>query len=147
MIILDVNKVSKNFGYGTLFENVTFSLNEGESISIVGHNGCGKSTLLKLIAKEERLDNGSVSIKKDATVAYLDQVISDKSDNRIVKDILLETFKEINELMIKIKKYEKLMEEDSEKYLEAYCKLLEEYSSIGGYDVDVRINTTALGII
>lgn len=146
MIILDVNKVSKNFGYGTLFENVTFSLNEGESISIVGHNGCGKSTLLKLIAKEERLDNGSVSIKKDATVAYLDQVISDKSDNRIVKDILLETFKEINELMIKIKKYEKLMEEDSEKYLEAYCKLLEEYSSIGGYDVDVRINTVCSGL-
>ena len=146
MIILDVNKVSKNFGYGTLFENVTFSLNEGESISIVGHNGCGKSTLLKLIAKEERLDNGSVSIKKDATVAYLDQVISDKSDNRIVKDILLETFREINGLMIRIKKYEKLMEEDSERYLEAYCKLLEEYSSIGGYDVDVRINTVCSGL-
>ena len=146
MIILDVNKVSKNFGYGSLFENVTFSLNEGESISIVGHNGCGKSTLLRLIAKEERLDNGSISIKKDATVAYLDQIISDKSDNRVVKDILLETFKEINNLMNRIKKYEKLMEEDSEKYLESYCKLLEEYSSLGGYDVEVRINTVCSGL-
>ena len=146
MIILDVNKVSKNFGYGSLFENVTFSLNEGESISIVGHNGCGKSTLLRLIAKEERLDNGSISIKKDATVAYLDQIISDKSDDRVVKDILLETFKEINNLMNRIKKYEKLMEEDSEKYLESYCKLLEEYSSLGGYDVDVRINTVCSGL-
>lgn len=146
MIILDVNKVSKNFGYGSLFENVTFSLNEGESISIVGHNGCGKSTLLRLIAKEERLDSGSISIKKDATVAYLDQIISDKSDDRVVKDILLETFKEINNLMNRIKKYEKLMEEDSEKYLESYCKLLEEYSSLGGYDVDVRINTVCSGL-
>ena len=146
MIILDVNKVSKNFGYGSLFENVTFSLNEGESISIVGHNGCGKSTLLRLIAKEERLDNGSIGIRKDATVAYLDQIISDKSDDRVVKDILLETFKEINNLMNRIKKYEKLMEEDSEKYLESYCKLLEEYSSLGGYDVDVRINTVCSGL-
>lgn len=146
MIILDVNKVSKNFGYGTLFENISFSLNEGESISIVGHNGCGKSTLLKLIAKEEKIDNGSISIKKDATVAYLDQVISDKSDNRIVKDILLEAFKDINELAIRIKKYEKLMEEDSGKYLDVYCKLLEEYSSIGGYDVDVRISTVCSGL-
>lgn len=146
MMILDVNKVSKSFGYGALFENVSFSLNEGESISIVGHNGCGKSTLLKLIAKEERIDNGSISIKKDATVAYLDQVISDKSDNRIVKDVLLETFKDVNELSIKIKKYEKMMEEDSNKYLETYCKLLEEYSSIGGYDVDVRINTVCSGL-
>ena len=62
MIILDVNKLSKNFGYGQLFEDVSFSLNEGESISIVGPNGCGKSTLLKLIAGLERADFGSVSI-------------------------------------------------------------------------------------
>ena len=41
MIIVDVNKVSKNYGYGILFENVSFSLNEGETISVVGSNGCG----------------------------------------------------------------------------------------------------------
>ena len=146
MIILDVNKVSKNFGYGTLFENVSFSLNEGESISIVGHNGCGKSTLLKLIAKVERLDSGSVSIKKDAKVSYLDQVISDMVDERVVKDVLLETFVEINQLMVKIKKYEQLMNEDSEKYLDTYCKLIEEYSSKGGYDVEVKINTVCTGL-
>lgn len=146
MIILDVNKVSKNFGYGTLFENVSFSLNEGESISIVGHNGCGKSTLLKLIAKVERLDSGSVSIKKDAKVSYLDQVVSDMSDDRPVKEVLLEVFEELNSLMNKIKKYEELMNEDSEKYLDTYCKLIEEYSSKGGYDIDVKINTVCTGL-
>ena len=64
MLILDVNKLSKNFGYGQLFEDVSFSLNEGESISIVGPNGCGKSTLLKMIAGIEKVDKGSVNIKK-----------------------------------------------------------------------------------
>ena len=64
MIILDVNKLGKNFGYGKLFEDISFSLNEGESISIVGPNGCGKSTLLKMIAGIERKDTGTVSIKK-----------------------------------------------------------------------------------
>ena len=64
MIILDVNKLDKDFGYGKLFEDVSFSLNEGESISIVGPNGCGKSTLLKLIAGLERVEGGQVSIKK-----------------------------------------------------------------------------------
>ena len=61
MIILDVNKLSKDFGYGKLFENISFSLNEGETISVVGPNGCGKSTLLKLIAGIEKPDSGNIS--------------------------------------------------------------------------------------
>ena len=63
MIILDVNKLDKDFGYGKLFEDVSFSLNEGESISIVGPNGCGKSTLLKCIYR---------ILKPDAGAVYLD---------------------------------------------------------------------------
>ena len=90
MIILDVNKLGVNFGYGQLFEDVSFSLNEGESISIVGPNGCGKSTLLKIIAGLEKADNGQVSIKKNAKVAYLDQTGSSVVDDRPVYDILKE---------------------------------------------------------
>lgn len=66
MIILDVNKLAKNFGYGQLFEDVSFLLNEGESISIVGPNGSGKSTILKMIVGLEKIDSGSINIKKDA---------------------------------------------------------------------------------
>ena len=102
MIILDVNKVTKNFGYGTLFENVSFSLNEGESISIVGPNGCGKSTLLKIIMGLERIDTGSVSIKKGTKVAYLDQTSSDKVDDRKVIDILKDVFTDLNKMSLKI---------------------------------------------
>ena len=46
MLILNVDKISKNFGYGQLFDNLSFPLNEWESFSIVGLNGCGKSTLV-----------------------------------------------------------------------------------------------------
>ncbi len=98
MIILDVNKLSKDFGFGKLFNNVSFSLNEGELISIVGPNGSGKSTLLKMIAGFEKIDSGTISIKKDAKVAYLDQVGSSYEDNRCVYDILKNSFSELNKI-------------------------------------------------
>ena len=64
MLILDINKVSKDFGFGPIFEDLSFSLNEGEKISIIGSNGGGKSTLLKMIAQIEKCDGGTISIKK-----------------------------------------------------------------------------------
>ena len=151
MIILDVNKLSKNFGYGQLFEDVSFSLNEGESISIVGPNGCGKSTLLKLIAGLEKADKGSVNIKKGASVVYLDQTSSDKVDDRLVIDVIKDAFIEINKLSALLKKYEDIManpesQEQYDKTLERYCRLIEEFGNMGGYDIDVKIGTVCSGL-
>ena len=151
MIILDVNKLSKNFGYGQLFEDVSFSLNEGESISIVGPNGCGKSTLLRMIAGVERADKGVVNIKKGASVAYLDQTSADRVDNRIVFDVIKDVFVEINNLAARMKKCEDIManpssQDEYDKELERYCNILDEFSNKCGYDFDVQINTVCNGL-
>ena len=66
MQLLNVSDLKMSFGFGSLFEDVSFALNEKESISIVGPNGCGKSTLLKIIAGLEKPSKGQVSIKKGA---------------------------------------------------------------------------------
>lgn len=151
MIILDVNKIGQNFGYGQLFEDVSFSLNEGESISIVGPNGCGKSTMLKMIAGLERIDKGTVSIKKDARVAYLDQTGSSIKDSRPVYEILKDAFLELNSMEKEINRLQKLMEdnlgeEEYNKTLEKYCDLVEKFSIAGGYDMDVNISTVVEGL-
>ncbi len=151
MIILDVNKLSKDFGYGKLFENVSFSLNEGESISIVGPNGCGKSTLLKMIAGIEKIDNGTVSIKKDAKVAYLDQVGSSYEDDRCVYDILKDSFVELNEMekrlnMLQEQLSQQSLSNDYDTILKKYCNLIEKFSMLGGYDIDTNINMVAEGL-
>ncbi len=153
MIILDVNKLGVNFGYGQLFEDVSFSLNEGESISIVGQNGCGKSTILKLIAGLERMDQGNVSIKKDARVGYLDQTGSSLEDNRPVYEVIKDGFGKLVEAERLIEEYQKLLEEidpeDTEKYnavLEKFCSMQEKFSMAGGYDMDTNINIVVDGL-
>lgn len=151
MIILDVNNLSKDFGYGQLFKDVSFSLNEGESISIVGPNGCGKSTLLKMIVGIEKIDSGTVSIKKNAKVAYLDQTGSSIKDDRKVIDILKDVFKNLNEMGERLNKLEmklndNLSEDEYNIILNKYCNLLEEFSSKGGYDIDVNINIVVEGL-
>ena len=151
MIILDVNKLAKNFGYGQLFEDVSFSLNEEESISIVGPNGCGKSTLLKMIAGLEKIDNGQVSIKKGAKVAYLDQTGSSIDDDRPVYEVLKDAFEDLTEMERQLNTLQELMNSNLEedKYnavLEKYCNLMEKFSIAGGYDIDVNINTVVEGL-
>ena len=151
MIILDVNKIGMNYGYGQLFEDISFSLNEGETISIVGPNGCGKSTLLKIIAGIEKADNGQISIKKDAKVAYLDQIGSSTIDNRIVYDILKDTYKDLNEIEKKIKSLQEKLNSDIKgeeynKVLNKYCNLLDRFSELGGYDMDININAVIDGL-
>lgn len=151
MIILDVNKLGINFGYGQLFEDVSFSLNEGESISIVGPNGCGKSTMLKIIAGLEKADNGQVNIKKDAKVAYLDQTGSSIVDDRTVYEILKDGFGELKEMEKQLAKLQKQLESGIEgaeydAILEKFCDLTEKFSMAGGYDMDVNINTVIEGL-
>ena len=151
MIVLDVNKLGINFGYGQLFENVLFSLNEGESISIVGPNGCGKSTLLRIIVGLEKPDTGKVSIKKDAKVAYLDQTGSSIVDNRIVYEILKDAFIDLKEMEKQLNELQKKMEseiqgKEYDSLLKKYCNLLERFSAAGGYDMDLNINTVVEGL-
>lgn len=147
MIILDVNKIAKNFGYGSLFEDVSFSLNDGESIAIVGPNGCVKSTILKIIAGIESSDKGSVSIRKNAKVAYLDQLGATIDDTRSVYEIMKDAFSEINIIEKQIKEYEKKLDNDSSgTILEKYCNLVEKFGMLGGYDIDTNINTVVNGL-
>ena len=148
MQILNVDNLTIDFGFNKLFNNVSFSLNEGESISIVGPNGCGKSTLLKIIAGIIKPDKGQVSIKKGAKLAYLDQTGASIDDNRCVYEILKESFCELNELEKSIKKLEDKMNKntDNQKIINKYCSLIDRYSNLGGYEIDANINTVIAGL-
>lgn len=73
MTLLSIENVGKSFGIKPLFSGVTFGLDEGEKIGVIGANGSGKSTLLRVIAGEETPDSGRVVISTGKRVAMLPQ--------------------------------------------------------------------------
>ncbi len=72
-MILSCQNLSKAFGSDDIIKNVSFQINEGDKVAIVGNNGAGKSTLLKMITGELESDTGSITLAKDATLGYLAQ--------------------------------------------------------------------------
>lgn len=71
--MLTVHQISKSFGVRPLLKDITFVVNDGERIGLIGPNGCGKSTLLRIIAGIESSDDGHIAINPDARLGYLAQ--------------------------------------------------------------------------
>lgn len=76
MNYISAENLSKSYGIKTLFENISFNINEGDKIAIVAKNGSGKSTLLKILMGKEIADSGTVIINKDIQVVLFDQEIA-----------------------------------------------------------------------
>ena len=73
MNILNIRKLSKAFGPDVLFEDISFSIDAGEKIAVVGPNGCGKSTLFRILVGDLEPDDGILARQRDATIGYLPQ--------------------------------------------------------------------------
>ena len=71
MICLNVEKLSLSFGTKKILSGVTFSLDEGDRLGIIGVNGCGKSTLFKLILGELYPDDGNIYISKNTREKFV----------------------------------------------------------------------------
>jgi ATP-binding cassette subfamily F protein uup len=85
--ILNAQSVSKRFGATPLFQDISFSVNEGDRIGLIGPNGAGKSTLLAVLAGEIEPDSGEVSVRKRARIAYVKQ-ISEYAPGDTVRSVL-----------------------------------------------------------
>ena len=80
MIEINFNKVYKNFGYGDVLKNVSFEIQTGEIVALIGNNGEGKSTILNLINKDENVTEGSITIRNTSKIGYLKQIVTKEED-------------------------------------------------------------------
>ena len=96
MIDINISKVCKSFGFDLVLNNIDITVQKGEKVGLIGTNGSGKSTILKIIAGQESIDSGSLSIRNNISIGYLSQIPEEK--DIIVKDYINSAFKEIIEL-------------------------------------------------
>lgn len=150
MNIISLENISKSYGVKPLFEGVTFGLEEGEKVGIIGLNGSGKSTILRLIAGRERPDTGRAVVANNRAVAYLPQNPPFDPDQSVL-DVV---FTASNETMRLIRDYEmacqdlSLSNDDDERLLDRVAKLAHRLEETGAWDMETNAKTvlTQLGI-
>src|SRR4051794_9507037 len=71
--IINAQRISKAFGANPLFQNVSFTVSEGDRIGLIGPNGSGKSTLLRMLADEVDVDEGEIAFRKRTRVSFVEQ--------------------------------------------------------------------------
>jgi len=147
MSIINFSNITKYFGNELILDHISFSINKGERVALIGNNGSGKTTILKLILKSEEptiLTNedktSEISILSGISIGYLDQNAI-KDVNKTVIEELKEAFSKTFEIENKIKEISLKMEENNDDILsEKYDQLLEEFKKERGFTYQNEID-------
>ena len=137
MILISVQDIEKGFGAHEVLRGVSFSLQKGEKMGLVGVNGCGKTTLMRIITGEMEADAGQVHKNKDLRIGYLAQV-DDIALTDTVWGALLKVFEPVIAMEKRLHELEKQLEQNTDpeaalRLSEEYQKLLEKFNEAEGY--------------
>lgn len=153
MVVLSCKDISKSYGIQEVLKNITFSINEGDKVGIIGGNGEGKSTLFKILSKEITQDDGEIFIDRNKTIGYLSQHVDLNLDNTIYSELNL-VFKELLDIENRLHTLELKMAEpydennDSyhQKVIKDYTTLQDLYTNKGGYTYKGEISRVLKGL-
>ncbi len=137
MILISVQDLEKSFGIHEVLRGVSFSLQKGEKMGLVGVNGCGKSTLMRILTGELEADGGFVHKSKDLRIGYLAQV-DDIALTDTVWGALLRVFEPVIAMEKRLSQMEEEMaqETDPDRAVQLsveHQKLLERFNELEGY--------------
>ncbi len=147
MTLLNLRNISKSYGANLVLNGITWQIEEGRKIGLLGSNGAGKTTLFGIITGELEPDKGEVSRSKHLKIGFLRQEYQ-LEDDLTLFDEMLKPFSELLSLHDDLRKLEQEMSSapDPKKLLDAYGKLQLEYENKGGYNYENRIETVLQGL-
>ena len=148
MIEISVNELKKSFEIGNnILDGVTFQIETGERVGLLGRNGAGKSTLFRILTGELEADEGEVVIAKNRRLGLISQ-IPVYPEGYTVDDVLHTAFARHQKLAEEMERLTAAMAagDGSEATLRRYGELSAKFEGIGGYDTDTAVSKVANGL-
>ncbi|MGZ4106661.1 MAG: ribosomal protection-like ABC-F family protein [Tumebacillaceae bacterium] len=146
---LAFRSVSKSYGEKVILDNVSFTLNTGERVGLVGANGVGKSTLLKMVMGDVEIDGGEVVVPPGVEVGYLPQTF-DFADELTIAELIFQSQRELRELETRIRELADRMADTSgaelDRVMEEYGDLSARFEQRGGYEMEYRTELVLEGL-
>ncbi len=150
MIILSVQNVQKAFGGNVVLRNVSFTLQSGQRMALVGVNGCGKTTFMRILAGEETADDGVISLTKGLRCGYMAQRNAVTPGNTVLKE-LEDVFIPVVQMEARLREMEVEMasvtdERELKRLGDAYAKLSDQFEDAGGYSWKSTVQGVLAGL-
>ena len=144
MSLITVNSLTKSYGATDIFANLTFAIEKGARLGLVGPNGVGKTTLLRIIVGEDDASTGNVSRNRGVRIGYLSQEADFKMEGTLW-DACHSVFEELIQKQEELHKLESQMATNPD-VIERYGKLQEDFERRGGYTYETRIKQVLTGL-
>ena len=147
MVDIQVKDLTKFFVIGeNLLEGLSFEIQEGERVAILGRNGCGKTTLFNILTGQMDYDGGEVYVNPNKRLGLISQ-IPRFPEGYTVEDVLRSAYLELFRIKRKMEQLEREMGQDATaEQLREYDRLGSAFQSGGGYDMDVEVDKICNGL-
>lgn len=147
MVDISVNNLTKFFVIGeNLLQGLSFEIQEGECVAILGRNGCGKTTLFRILTKEIDFDEGEVYVNPNKRLGLISQIpIFPEGYN--VEDVLRSAYADLQRIQKRMRSLEDIMQTGAlEAQLREYDALCNQFQAGGGYEMDVEVDKICNGL-
>lgn len=134
MSILSCNNISLSYGTDTILSNISFSVNAGCKLGIIGVNGAGKSTLLRIISGEIECDTSNVSVAAGVRIGKLEQYTDSSFQGLTAIDVAFSRFSNLIDIEKELRILEEQLHNGDQAIIKKYAALRDEFGVLGGYE-------------